>query len=158
MQERATRWTLGGVAAAVIGAILLAGHLLGHLGIVFGFVGVLGGPFFVFVGLSWFRLLPAAREALREVPLETRLEVQILKGGYGFSRSTKAQLWPIGSDDHWLAKFSETMHWQTPRLLTVNRVPARVYGAPTRGTTVVVSCQEGVVAGRIRRSQFGRPE
>jgi hypothetical protein len=157
MKEWALRWILRGATAAAIGAILLAAHLLGHLGVVFGFVGVLGGPFFVVVGLLWLRLLPAARKALEEVPLEARIEVGILKGGYGFSRSTMARLWSPGPDSYWLAKFSETMHWQTPRLLTVNRVPAQVYGAPTRGAAVVVTCSEGVVVGRIRGSRFGKP-
>jgi len=154
MHEQATRWAGGGAAATVVGAILLAGNLLGHLGVVFGFVGVLGGPFFVAVGLAWFRLLPAAREALTMAPIEARLEVQIAKGGYGFSRSTMAKLWPAGSNDRWLAKFSETMHWQTPRLFSADRVPAHVYGAPARGAAVVASCSQGVVVGRIRRSHF----
>jgi hypothetical protein len=156
MHERATHLALGGPAAAAIGAVLLAGDLGGHLGLVFGWVGVLGGPLFFFFGLAWFRLLPAAREALTETPIDVRLEVKLLRGGYGFKRFTMARLWPAVPSDQWLANFSETMHWQAPRLLTVNRVPARVYGAPTRGTAVVVSCSQGVVIGRIRRSRFER--
>jgi hypothetical protein len=154
MREQASRWALSGAVATLIGAVLLAGHVLGHLGVIFGFVGVLGGPFFVGVGLAWLRLLPQARAALTEAPSQARLEVHMLKGGYGFNRATAATLWPVSSDERWLAKFSETMHWQTPRFLSVNRVSAQVYGAPQRGAAVVVSCPEGVVVGRIRRSHL----
>lgn len=154
MRVRATWWVVSGVVAALLGAWLLAGHLLGHVGVVFGFVGVLGGPFFLLVGSSWLRLLPSARVALRQVPVEARLEVQVLKGGYGFNRSTMARLWPAAQADRWLAKFSETMHWQTPRLLAVDRVPAQVYGQPTPGAVVVASCSQGVVVGRLKRSHF----
>jgi hypothetical protein len=154
MYARATRLVLAGLAGVAIGVVLRLGDLGGHLGLVFGWVGVLGGSFFVLIGLGWFRLLPAAREALTQSPIAARLEVKVLKGGYGFSRFTMARLWPAGPSDQWLANFSETMHWQTPRFLTVDRVPAKVYGAPVRGAAVVVSCPQGVVVGRIRGSRF----
>ena len=156
MHERATRLTLRAAAAAVVGAMLLIANLGGHLGLVFGWVGVLGGPYFLLIGLTWFRLLPTAHKALAEAPIDARLEVKLVKGGYGFKRFTMARLWPAASNDQWLATFSETMHWHSPGLLAVNRVPARVYGVPARGRVIVASCSQGVVVGRIRRSHLER--
>lgn len=156
MHDEAMRLIWGGLAAAVVGAILLGAHAFAHAGLVLGFVGVLGGPLFVGLGLAWLRLLPAAQIALNEAPRDIRLEVKILKGGYGFSRFTMARLWSADVDGRELAKFSETVHWQKPRLFSVDRVPARVFGLPVRGAAVVVSCEEGIVVGRIRRSHIKR--
>jgi hypothetical protein len=109
----------------------------------------------VSMGLWWLWRLPAAREALKSPPLDVRLEVTPLRAGYG-ARYTSVQIWPANSEDHMLAKLKEMMHWQTPKYWSVTRTPAKLYGMPTRGTMVVVSCREGVVIGRIGRSHFKR--
>ncbi len=153
MDTLARRWVVGGVVSSVIGAGLLAGHAFGHLGVVVGFVGVIGGPMFVCMGLWWLWRLPAARDALKLPTLDVRLEVRLLRAGYG-ARYTNVEIWLPDSDDHALAKLKEMMHWQTPKNLSVTRVPAKLHGVPTRGAMVVVSCQEGVVIGRIGQSHF----
>lgn len=152
MHDEALRLIMGGSAAVVIGGLLLAAHAFGHAGVVLGFVGVLGGPLFAGIGIAFLRLLPAARAALEQPPRDVRLEMKVLKGGYGFRRFTMARLWSADADGRELAKFSESVHWQKPKVFSVDRAPARIFGSPVRGAAVVVSCHEGVVVGRIRRS------
>jgi hypothetical protein len=153
MRQRALRWIGSGAAVAVVGALVLATDLLGGASVVFGIAGVGYGLFLVWLGFAWLRLLPKAHTALIAPPINMRLKANRNMGVW--KRSTNAQLWPNDSvTPPPLALFSETLHWAKPRYLTVDKVPAKVFGRPTAGATVVVSCSEGVLAGRIKRSQF----
>lgn len=154
MRVLAGRMLIGGLVAFVVGAVLLAGQLLGHLGVIVGFVGIIGGPIFVSGGLGWFRLIPKAEQALKLPPQEVRLDVRLVQGGYGSRGYTMARLRPAGSGGRTLAKFSSTMHWQIPRYLIVTDVPAQLYGVPRGGAVVVACCPQGVIAGRLKRSIF----
>jgi hypothetical protein len=152
MQQKARKWIASGTAATVIGALVLAANF-GEIGVVLGCAGVGSGLFFVWFGFAWLRLLPKARVALTmpatDVGLATGRKMGVWK------RSTFAELWPKDSvNPPSLAQFSETMHWAKPRYLTVDKVPAKVYGYPIAGATVVASCPDGVVVGRIKRSHL----
>lgn len=153
MQRKAKQWIVIGVVLVVVGALVLAGNF-GEVGVIVGSVGVGFGLFLVWFGFVWLRLLPKARMALAIPPidlgLETRRNIGLLR------RTTFAQLWPKDAvHPPSLAQFSETMHWAKPRYMTVDKVPAKVYGYPIAGATVVASCPDGVVVGRIKRSHFG---
>lgn len=153
MQQKARKWIASGAAATVIGALVLAANL-GEVGVVFGGASVGFGLFLLWFGFAWLRLLPRARVAITIPPIDVRLETW---RGIGFwRRFTNAQLWPKDSvTPPSLAQFSETMHWAKPRYMIIDKVPAKVYGYPIAGATVVASCPDGVVVGRIKRSHFG---
>jgi hypothetical protein len=153
MRQRALRWIGVGAVVTLVAALILAGNWLGETGVVIGGAGLIVGLFFVWFGFAWLRILPQARAALGESPTEARLETKRNPGVW--KRSTNAQLWPMDSAaTPSLAQFSETLHWAKPRYLAVDKVPAKVYGRPTTGATVVVSCLDGVLAGRIKRSHL----
>jgi hypothetical protein len=143
-----------GVIISVIGALLLAGHWLGQVGVLLGGVGVLTGPGFVWGYLRWLKVLPKAQESLKSEPLDVRLEIRI-HPSYPHHYTT-AWLWPADADKDGrpLARFSSA-RLSSPRNMAVDKVPAQVYGAPIRGAAVVVACTQGVLAGRIRWSRFG---
>jgi len=111
-------------------------------------------------GLSSLRYIPLARSSLSKPAYDVRLEIQILRG-YGGIPYTQARLWPPdpamlpaeGQVAHPLAQFS----WQAsePQIVALDGVPAKVHGAPTNGAVVVVSSQEAVLVGRVKRSHFG---
>jgi hypothetical protein len=153
MRQKAWRWMARGLAVGVVAVVVLAGHLLGKVGVVVGGVGAGYGLILIWLGVEWLRLLPYAHNALKMPPVDVRLEVKRNLGMW--KRSTNAQLWPKDSvTPPSLAQFSETMHWAKPRLMSVDKVPAKVFGTPTTGAIVVVSCADGVVAGRIKRSHL----
>lgn len=153
MQQKAKQWIVIGVVLAVVSSLVLAANL-GEVGVVTGGAGLIFGLFLVWFGFAWLRLLPKARIALTLPPIDVRL--QTWRGTGYWRRFTNAQLWPKDSvHPPSLAQFSETMHWAKPRYLTVDKVPAKVYGYPIAGATAVASCPDGVVVGRIKRSHFG---
>ena len=121
----------------------------------FGAVGAFCGLGFIWGFVLYLRLLGRARESLKVSPLDLLLErkFQLSKTASAFP----ATLWAVDSRERPLAWFSSTQ-WSVPLVMTADRVPARVYGAPTRGAVVVVSCSKGVLAGRISFSRYGREE
>lgn len=118
----------------------------------FGGVGAFCGLGFVWGFVLYLRLLGQAREVLKVSPLDLLLErkFQLSKTASAFP----ATLWAIESQERPLARLSSTQ-WSVPLIMTADRVPVRVYGAPTHRAVVVVSCPEGVLAGRISSSRFG---
>jgi hypothetical protein len=153
MKQKAGRWIVRGMIVGPVGVLVLVEQWFGEVGIVFGGAGVGYGILFVWFGIQWLRLLPAAHKALDMPPVDVRLEVKRNLGMW--KRSTNAQLWHKDSvAPPSLAQFSETMHWAKPRFLTVDKAPAKVFGTPAKGATVVVSCSDGVLAGRIKRSHL----
>jgi hypothetical protein len=114
-------------------------------------VAVLLGPAAIWTGVKTSRMLPAARSTLKGPTFDARLEITVLRGGM---LSTMALLWRSDSPTPPpLAWFG----WQLsePQLVVVDKVPAKVYGAPTKRAVVVVSCPEAVLVGRVKRSHFG---
>jgi hypothetical protein len=153
MRGRATRWIGIGVLLAVVSACILVAELLGSKGVIVGCVGAGLGVFFVWFGFVWLRILPEAQAALAEPSIDVRLEAKRNAGVW--QRSTNAQLWSKDSvTPPSLAQFSETFHWAKPRYLAVDKIPAKVYGTPIKNATVVVSCSDGVLVGRIKRSHL----
>jgi hypothetical protein len=133
---------------------------IAELGGILRWLLLFSGLVFLWRGLSIQRYLPEARASLDQPTYDVRLEVEILRG-YGFIPYAEARLWPSdpamlpteGKVAQPLARFS----WQAsePPLTALNAVPAKVYGPPTKGAAVVVSCPEAVVVARIKRSHFG---
>ena len=122
------------------------GEVAGGAGLFLGACAFLGG-------LIWWRMLPAARRSLSATPVDVRLEVMVRRG-YALMPSMAAQLWPSDSvSSAVLAQLGS--QWSWPRYRAVDKLPAQVYGAPTKGAVVVVSCPETVLVGRIRWSRFG---
>jgi hypothetical protein len=152
MRRLATRWIGFGFIAAVVGALVLAGQF-GEAGVILGSICAGAGLVYVWLGFAWLRLLPKARVALTIRPVDVRLQTRRNLGM--LRRSTFAQLWPKDSvTPPSLAQFSETFHWAKPRYMMVDKIPAKIYGTPTKDATVVVSCPDGVLVGRIKRSHL----
>ena len=66
----------------------------------------------------------------------------------------RARLWATDEQEHALAQFGTTQ-WSTPMFMIANNTRAKVYGAPTRRSVVIVSCPQGVLVGRIGLSRVG---
>lgn len=145
--ERRANWGLTfGLVLAAVGALLLATTSASAAGGVASFLGL--GLLLSFA--YWRRLLPHARESLREPPLDLLLERRLQLSR---TEGTPARLWALDSREHPLAWFG-SMQWSKPHFLTANMVPARVYGAPASRSVVVVSCSRGLLLGRIGLSRF----
>jgi len=150
--EERSRWGIAiGVVLLTVGALVLA-TLSSSTARLLGGLAVLCGPGVVWGFALYLRLLGQARESLKASPLDLLLErkLQLSKTTSAFP----ATLWAVDSQERPLAWFSSTQ-WSVPLVMTADRVPARVYGAPTHRAVVVVSCSEGVLAGRISFSRFG---
>lgn len=143
-------------SGVVIGVILFAVGVLTFAVSSSGTARLLGGlAIFCGFGLVWSlvryrRLLVGARESLKESPLDLLFERR-----FQLSRvqAFRARLWTLDSEERPLAWFG-SMQWSAPMFMTADRVPAQVYGAPTHGAAVVVSCSEGLLLGRINLSRF----
>jgi hypothetical protein len=140
------RWFLSiGAIVSVSGALVHASlshgavRVAGLLAIACGLVSMLGG-------VRWLRLLDRARQALdgpvRDVLLVRHVEL--------LSRTEpwNSELLAWDAHEQPLAKLG-TWQWARPLFMAADRVPARVYGQLTRRSAVVVSCSDGVVAGRV---------
>ena len=118
------------------------------------------GVVFAYSGVYSLRFLPAARDSLSEPTYDVLLEISLFKG-YVSIPFTQARL--CSSDPRMTPGPGETapalaqFDWQTsePKFAALDRVPAKVHGAPTRGAVVVVSCPQAVLVGRVKRSHFG---
>jgi hypothetical protein len=151
--EERTRWGIAiGLVLLAVGTGVLA-TLSSGTARLFGGVGAFCGFGFVWGFVLYLRLLGQARESLKVPPLDLLLDrkFQLSKTGSAFP----ATLWTIDSQQRPLACFSSTQ-WSVPLVMTAGRVHARVYGAPLRGAVVVVSTADGVLAGRITFSRYGR--
>jgi hypothetical protein len=127
-----------------------------RVGQVLSWVGVFLGLAFIWIGVKTLRMLPAARSTLDGPIFDVRLEIKVLRG-YGGMPNTMALLWRSDSaEPPPLASFS----WQLsePQLVAVDKVPATVYGAPTKRAVVVVSSSEVALVGRVKRSHFGESQ
>lgn len=154
--EQITKQALG-FYVALIGLFLvvfpLAHHWgLAHVGEILGWVGVIVGPVFLVYALRAMKIPPAARNSLGEPTFDVHLEISVRRG-YGGIPYTEARLWR--TDSHVrpaLAQFG----WQmsTP-VIALDKVGAKVHGAPVNGAVVVVSSVEAVLVGRVKRSHFG---
>jgi hypothetical protein len=121
------------------------------LGVILGWAGLVIGLGLASRGLRASNLLKLARTSLVGEAFDVCLEIRVRRA-YGGQPTTSALLW--GDDPGTpLAWFD----WQMsqPQLVAVDKTRAKVYGAPTRGSVVVVSCPQAVVAGRVKRSHFG---
>jgi hypothetical protein len=145
--ERRANWGLAiGTALFVVGALIVgtsssAGTAL--LAIFFG----LG---FMLTFARWRRLLPHARESLREAPIDLLIERT-----FRLSRveGSRARLWALDGQERPIAWFGPSMQWSEPFFMTAEMLPARVYGTLTRRSVVVVSCSKGLLVGRIGLSR-----
>jgi hypothetical protein len=156
--EGIRRWWGPSMLAFWIISILIHGaeHLI-DIGEVVGWIAVIVGAGFELSGLPGLRALSKARESLKTSPIDARLKTELGRS-YGGLPYKKAQLWPDDSgSSRVLAQFVGGQ-WSMPRYMTVDKVSAQVYGAPTRGEMVVVSCSEGMLFGRIGWSRYGREE
>lgn len=164
--ERRTKQAIGILLAVMAFWLVLQplsnGWGAADLGRILRWVLLLFGPLYIWAGLSAPRYLPAARSSLSQPTYDALLEIDILRG-YGGIPYTQARLWPsdtallpgAGQVASPLAQF----RWQAsePQLVAVEKAPAKVHGAPTKGAVVVVSCPEAVLVGRVKRSHFGEP-
>ncbi|MGN6257337.1 MAG: hypothetical protein ACTHN3_06270 [Solirubrobacterales bacterium] len=122
------------------------------VGVILGWAGLVVGLGLAWQGIRASSLLGAARSSLNGQAFDLRLETRVRRAAYGGLPTSSALLW--GDDPQTpLAWFD----WQMsqPQLVAVDKTPAKVYGAPTRGAVVVVSCPQAIVAGRVKRSHFG---
>jgi|GEM_PF-4596076 len=122
------------------------------VGVVLSWAGVVVGLGLAWRGIRASSLLGLARSSLNGQAFDLRLETRVRRAAYGGQPSTSALLWADDSGTP-LAWFD----WQMsqPQLVALDKTPAKVYGAPTRGAVVVVSCPQAIVAGRVKRSHFG---
>lgn len=138
------------VASAATGALLLAisSSIAAER---LGFIAVFSGPLAAWSFSRYRALVREARACLLEPPRDFLFERR-----YRLSRgqSWRAKLWTPDSPDLPIANLS-WVQWSTRMYMTTERVPAKVYGAPTRHAVVVVSCPNGVVVGRVGSSTFG---
>jgi hypothetical protein len=121
------------------------------VGVILSWAGLVIGLGLAWRGLRASNLLKLARTSLVGEAFDVCLEIRVRRA-YGGQPTTSAFLW--GDDSEMpLAWFD----WQMsqPQLVAVDKTPAKVYGAPTRGAVVVVSCPQAIVAGRVKRSHFG---
>jgi hypothetical protein len=141
-----------GLILSVAGVILLAAlpthaaHLVGGIALVVGLC-------FIWSGVQWtLWVLPKARKALTETPVDLSLDRWCLPRRY---KSWETRLHPAGSSGGELAMFART---QLPsrRCLKAKDLPVRVYGELRRGAVVVASSPEGMVVGVIDRSSLAR--
>jgi hypothetical protein len=134
---------------------LVHGWGVDKVGQMLSWLAVLLGPAFIWMGVKTSRMLSVARSSLSGPTFDVRLEIKVLRG-YGGMPSTMPLLWRSDSaTPPPLAWFG----WQLsePQLVALDKVPAKVYGAPTKRAVVVVSCPEAVLMGRVKRSHFGAP-
>jgi hypothetical protein len=138
-----------------IASPLVHGWGVDQVGQMLSWIAVLLGPAFIWIGVKTSRMVPVARSALSGPAFDVRLEIKVLRG-YGGMPNTMPLLWRSDSvTPPPLAWFG----WQLsePQLVALDKVPAKVYGAPTKRAVVVVSCPEAVLMGRVKRSHFGEP-
>jgi cobalamin biosynthesis protein CobD/CbiB len=146
--ERRANWGLAiSAALLVVGAILVATSSSAAA----AFLAIFFGLGFIWTFARWRRLIPHARESLRQAPLDLLLERR-----FRLSRieSSRSRLWALDGQERPLAWFGPSMQWSQPLFMTAEMLPARVYGAPTSGSVVVVSCSRGLLVGRIGLSRF----
>jgi hypothetical protein len=85
--------------------------------------------------------------------LDARLQITLRKG-YGGLPYTTAQLWPADPEaPSLLARFGS--QYSAPRLIAMDKAPAKIHGTPNKGGVVVVTCPQAVLVGRIGLSHFG---
>jgi hypothetical protein len=148
--EEQTRW---GIAISVISfavGVLTLISFSSSTALILGGLAVFCGPCMVWSFLRYMRLLAQARELLKLAPLDLLLERR-----FKVSRieSFPARLWALDSQERPLAWFS-SVQWSVPLFMTGYKMPAKVYGAPTRRAVVAVSCSKGLLVGRINMSHF----
>lgn len=154
--ERLAKQAIG-VYLALAGFWLVAfplshGWGVDRLGAILGWIDVLIGPAFIWTGVKTARILPLARDSLDGPAFDVRLEIKVLRAG--IPNTVVALLWDANpAISVPLARFG----WELsdPRLIALDKVPARVYGTPTGRAVVVASCPETVLVGRVKRSRFG---
>lgn len=146
--ERRANWgfTLG-TALLVVGALIVGTSSSAAA----AFLAIFFGLGFMWTYARWRRLLPSARESLRQAPLDLLLERK-----FRLSRivGSRARLWALDGQERPLAWFGPSMQWSEPLFMTAEMLPARVYGTPTCRSVVVVSCSRGLLVGRIGLSCF----
>jgi hypothetical protein len=138
--------------SVAVGALLLAGGVAALLAPTpasakaLGAVVVACGAALVCFASFHLRLIARAGEALRCAPRPMQLEREPKLGArYGWS----TRLFAAGSGEHPIATFGFSQCCVPTLLATHGRLPALVYGGPVSRGVVVVSCDAGVLVGRL---------
>jgi hypothetical protein len=160
LELRAKQLIWAGVIAALAGLLVLILVPANHPSpprdprVIFIGVTLVAGPVFALMMPRQLSLLRQARLVLADRPSDLLLSARFRRTLYGGARDGA---WLFRDRDGGLpvAGFSlGSPPWSRPFRLAVTRTPAKVYGAPERGSVVVVTFNEGMLVGRIGRTQY----
>jgi hypothetical protein len=137
---------------APVGLVLLVGGILtwpasAHDPMrVYSFCALVCGTCLILGCVVYLRLLSKARGALASPSIEMLLDrrYRLTRGGNPWN----ATLWSLDSQEHPVASIS-WWQWASPMFMHADRIPVRVYGAPTSRAVIVVVGPDGVLAGRV---------
>jgi hypothetical protein len=149
LEERARWWIAVGAIALVVGIFVWMSSCSGTPRLLGGLATFCGAGF-VISGPGNLRLLKLARQSLRFPPRDFLFErkFQLTRGGNSWPASLRSR-----ESQQLIASFGWNQ-WSVPFSMVGEQMSARVYGDPTRRSIVVVSCADGVLAGRISLSRF----
>jgi hypothetical protein len=160
VERRAKQLMWAGLLATVAGVLVLILIPANHPSprrdprVIFIGVTLIGGPFFALIMPRWLSLIRQARRVITEPPSDVFLTARFRRTLYGGAKDG-AWLFADADSNLPIAGFSLGMTpWSRPYRLTVARTPAKIYGMPTHRALVVVASAEGMLVGRIGRTEY----